>query len=58
MLLDYILPCFNERNLAVVPLAIFGAFLVVLVAKPTLLPQKAKQLLSKTIHVTCLLIFQ
>lgn len=56
MLLEYVLPRLNERSLAIVALAIVGAFLAILVAKPALLPQKTNQLLSKAIHVFNLLI--
>lgn len=55
MLLEYVLPKLNERNLAILAIAIPAAFLVVLVARPGLLPQKANQLLSKAIHVCCFL---
>lgn len=51
MLLQYVLLWLNGRSLSISALAILGALLIVLVAKPALLPQKANRLLSKSIHV-------
>lgn len=57
MLLQYVLLWLNGRSLSISALAILGALLIVLVAKPALLPQKANRLLSKSIHVIYLLAF-
>lgn len=55
MLLEYVLPKLNERTLTSLAIAIPVILLVILVARPALLPEKANQLLSKAIHVFCFL---